>query len=281
MKKFLPLFLLFLVSFVCLATWFSGKTLAQIKQLPKAALKTSVEARVGEFYLNLEFYIAPNTSVVLTINGTFARSTVTDPKGYGYFTEVSVNKGVNHVCFDSVDVARNESLACFDINVDGSLTKKDIFLPPTLGLSRTEIAEGSSAKAHGYSMPGAKVTLYLSNGKVLTTYADPMTGYYEFTIKDLKAGIYSLYAKAELNHKQSLDPAKKLQLKSLSAWDQFIAFLKDLWNKLLKFLTNLSLGPLWLIIPILILIIILLGKLIGFNPFKKKRALHHKWWMGY
>jgi hypothetical protein len=96
-----------------------------------------------------------------------------------------------------------------------------------------------------------------------------------------------LYARAELKQKESLMPTKQLQLKSLSWWDQFIAFLKDLWDKFLKFLRDLALGPLWLIIPILISIIILLVKLMpgrfGFlrNPLRKKHPLHHKWWMGY
>ena len=159
---------------------------------------------------------------------------------------------------------------------------RNIFLSPTLGLSRNEIAEGSSAKAYGYSMPGALVTLYV-NGKLLTTYADK-TGYYEFTVKGLKAGQYSIYARAELNHKKSLEPTKKLQLKSLSVAGQAGSALKNWWDQLLKFLTNLALGPLWLLIPIIILIIILLVKLWpgGFrNPLKNQHPLHHKWWMGY
>ena len=162
---------------------------------------------------------------------------------------------------------------------------KDIFLPPTLGLSRTEIAEGGSVMGFGYSMPGALVTLYLSNGKKLTAYAN-QEGYYQFTIGGLKAGSYNLYARAEFKYKQSLEPTKKLQLKSLSGWEQFVAFLKDLWNKFLKFLKNIALGPLWFAIPILILIIILLvklwpGRFSLKNLLGKKRPLHHKWWMGY
>ena len=201
---------------------------------------------------------------------------------------VLVNSGLSKLCFDAVDFARiGESVSCLNISpVDASRTIKDIFLPPTLGLSRNEVIEGGSVTAHGYSMPGALVTLYLSNGNVLTTYAD-QTGYYQFTVKDLKAGTYNLYARAEFKQKESLMPTKKLQLKSLSWWDQLIAFLKDLWDKFLKFLRDLALGPLWLIVPILISIIILLVKLMpgrfGFlrNPLRKKYPLHHKWWMGY
>jgi hypothetical protein len=281
MKRILPLSLLLIVAIFCFT---ANSSFAQLKS-PSGSMKTNVKATVGEFYLNLAGYIAPNASIVLTIDGVFARATTADSSGNFYISDVLIKKGFSHFCLDAIDFKRiGESYTCFDIPpAQASVTMKDIFLPPTIGLSRSEIAEGATVKAFGYSMPGALVTLYLSNGKKLTTYADP-TGYYEFSVKDLKAGNYSVYARAELNHKQSVEPTKKLSLKSLSWWEQFIAFLKDLWKTLLKFLTDLALGPLWLLIPIIILIIILLVKLWpgGLpSPFRKKHALHHKWWMGY
>jgi hypothetical protein len=280
--------LLLSLSFVILCFVFAGSGFAQTINLSPGNLKTIVNATVGEFYLNLSGYIAPNASIILTLDGVFARATVADQNGNFSISEVLLKRGTTKICLDAIDFKRiGESLACFDIPpVQSSITMKDLFLPPTLGLSRNEVAEGSSVKAFGYSMPGALVTLYLSNGKVLTTYAD-QTGYYEITISGLKAGDYSMYTRAEFNHKQSLKPVNSLKLKSLSWWDQFIAFLKDLWNKFLKFLKDLALGPLWLVIPILISIIILLIKLapgrFSFlrNPLRKKRPLHHKWWMGY
>jgi hypothetical protein len=284
MRKLLPLFfgLVLFLSFAFLNSAFAQKTLL------KGSLKTTVQATVGEFSLSICGYIAPNASIVETIDGVFARATVADQNGDFCVTDVLIKRGASKICLDAIDFKRiGESIACFSIPpAQASITMKDVFLPPTLGLSRNEVAEGASVKAYGYSMPGALVTLYLSNGKVLTTYADP-TGYYEFTISGLKAGSYSLYAKAQFNHKQSLDPTNRLKLRSLSWWDQLIAFIKDLWNKFLKFLKDLALGPLWLVIPILISIIILLVKLVpgrfGFlrNPLKKKKPLHHKWWMGY
>jgi hypothetical protein len=145
-------------------------------------------------------------------------------------------------------------------------------------------------------MPGALVTLFLSNGQKLQTYAD-QTGYYEFTIKGLKAGKYNLYARAEYKNKQSLKPTKTLELRALSLWEQFIEFLKDLWEKILKFLRDLSLGPLWLVVPLLIIITTLIlriwpekftfiyqSRLIIFftDLFRKpKHHLHHDWFVGY
>jgi len=278
MKKILPTLLLSAVFFVL----FSHNVFSQSIDSPKASHTVDVEATIGDLYFNFAGYISPNASLVLIIDGVTARATVADANGNFSISGVLIKKGFSHFCVDAVDFKRlGESYTCFDIPpAEESVTMSNVFLPPTLGLARTEIVEGSPAKAYGYSMPGALVTLYI-NGKQLTTYADA-TGYYEFSVNDLKAGKYSVYARAELNQKHSLEPTKKLQLNALSWWDQFIAYLKSLWNKLLRFLTNLALGPLWLLIPIIILIIILLVKLWpGKIPFKKKHALHHKWWMGY
>jgi hypothetical protein len=325
---------------VCVLLVFCSAQTAHAQKIqPKGSLKTTIQATVGEFYLTLAGYIAPNASIVLTVDEVFARATVADRSGNFYITDTLIKRGTTKICLDAIDFKRiGESLACFNIPpVESSITIKEIFLPPTLGISRTEIAEGSNFTVFGYSMPGDLVTLYLSNGKTsattslnlsliqpafalssaqmiaagstgatsinpydtqiitnkafvdgskLTANAD-QTGYYAITIKDVRAGIYSMYAKAELNHKQSLDPVNKLKLKSLTWWEQLIAFIRDLWDKFLKFLKDLALGPLWLVIPILISIIILLVKLapgkFGFlrNPLKKKKPLHHKWWMGY
>ena len=284
MKKLLSLFFS-LVVFLSFASL--NSSLAQ-KTLPRGSLPTTVQASVGEFDLTLTGYITPNASIVLTIDGVFARATVADQNGNFYITDTLIKRGASKICLDAIDFKRiGESVTCFNIPpAQGSVTMKDIFLPPTLGLSRNQVAEGACVKSYGYSMPGALVTLYLSNGKMLTTYADK-TGYYEFTVSGLKAGNYSLYARAHFDHKQSLKPTTSLKLKSLSWWDQFIAFIKSLWDKFLKFLKDIALGPLWLIIPILILIIILLVKLLpgrfGLlrNPLRKRKPLHHKWWMGY
>jgi hypothetical protein len=173
---------------------------------------------------------------------------------------------------------------------------KEIFLPPTLGLSKNVIAEGGETLAFGYTMPGAEVTLYLSNGQKLTTFAD-QTGYYLFHIKNLKAGTYNLYARSVYNHKESLAPTKTVQLKALSLWEQIIAFIQSVLKNIQKFFSSWSLGPLWIGLPILILIIILIlkiwpekftylyqSRLIIFftRAFRRPRKpLHHAWWMGY
>jgi hypothetical protein len=247
MKRILPILLLLAAAFVSMPR----SVFSQNIVLPMAKHTVTVEATIGQFLFNISGQISPNASIVLIIDGVTARATVADANGYFSISGVLIKEGFSHFCLDAIDFKRlGESYTCFDIPpAQQSVTMKDIFLPPTLGLSRNVIAEGASVTAY--------------------------------------AGTYSLYTKATLNHKDSLLPTKRLQLKSLSWWDQLIAFLKDLWDKFLKFLRDLALGPLWLIIPILISIIILLVKLMpgkfGFlrNPFGKKHPLHHKWWMGY
>ena len=293
MKKFLPI-LLIIVS-VILFLLYTKSVLAQYK-LPKGSQSATVSGRLGDFYLNISGYIAPFASIVLYSDGIYLRATTADQFGYFTISEVLIKQGFSRFCFDAVDFKRlGESYSCMKIPpANGNVTLKNIFLPPTLGLSRTTIAAGSSAIAFGYSMPGALVTLHFGN-KTYTTYADS-TGYYQFVVQDVKAGVYELYSTATLDEKPSLDPEKKLILKSLSWWEQILEFLRNLLNKIWQFMTSLSFGPLWLAIPIIILIIILILKLwperftflyrnrltIFFTKaFRRKHPLHHKYFMGY
>jgi hypothetical protein len=128
-------------------------------------------------------------------------------------------------------------------------------------------------------MPNADVTLNI-NGKELFTTADK-EGYYQFKLTNLKAGSYSLYASATYHKKHSLSPTKKLNLKSLTWWEVFLLFIKNLWQNFLRLLTSISLGPLWLVIPIIILIIILILKIWPERFTLGKKHLHHYYLVGY
>jgi hypothetical protein len=283
MRKFLPAMLALIV----LASLISPRALAQLYQLHSGFVGTTVEASVGEYYLSLWGYVSPFASITLTFDGIFARSTVADEKGNFIISQVLIKAGLTNFCLDAIDFKRiGESYTCFTIPpaID-SVTMKDIFLPPTLGLSRTTINVGGKATAFGYTMPKATVTLHINN-QLLTTTADA-SGYYEFTIQNLAVGSYTLYATANYQQKESLVPTKKLQLQALSTEQQVSQQVGNTvgnwWDALLRFLRNWFWNPLWLAIPILILIIILIRKLWGRqlpNPFKK-HPLHHSWWMGY
>ncbi len=270
--------------------------------LPKAASDAAfnipVQAQVGQYYLNISGYISPYASVVLTIDGIFVRATVADSQGNFSISQVLIKAGFTSFCLEAVDFKRlGDSYTCFNVPpAKGNINMNNLFLPPTLGLSKNEIAAGGDALAFGYTMPGAEVTLYLSDGEKLTTTADS-TGYYIFHIKGLKAGKYNLYAQANYQQKESLKPSKTVQLKALSLWEQIIAFIQGIINNISKFFTSLALGPLWIGLPILILIIILIlklwpekftfiyqSKLVIFatKAFRRsKRPLHHAWFIGY
>lgn len=274
MKKFLSI-IIFL--FLVLSLFNPIRAYAISKQA-----SVGVSGSVGEFYLNISGFISPFASVVMTSDGVFIRATVADENGNFSISQVLIKQDFSHFCLDAVDFKRiGESFTCFSFPpANSNITMTDIFLPPTLGLSRSEIAEWADTVAFGYTMPGALVTLNINNKKLNTT-ADA-NGYYQFNLSKLKAGNYSLYTTATYHNKHSLSSEKKLKLKSLTWWEVILLFIGNLWKNFLRFLTSLSLGPLWLVIPIIILIIILIFKLWpGAVPFKKEKHLHHYYFMGY
>jgi hypothetical protein len=283
MKKILPVLFAFLVvSFFCVKD-----------HQVNASLSNNVFARVSGIHLSVSGYISPYASIVMTSNNIFFAATVADKNGDFSFPDIEINKNFPGFCLEAIDFKRiGTSYTCFNVDsTQGSIIKKDIFLPPTLGLSRTEIAENGEVTAFGYTMPLATVTVHVG-GKILTTVADN-TGYYEIKIKGIKAGRYEVYSMAVYNGVPSLTPSRKTELRALSWWEQIIAFFQELWRKLLKLLTSVYLNPLWLMLPILILIIILTikiwpdrfsfiwsNKLLSFLP-KRKKKLHHSWFIGY
>lgn len=256
--------------------------------------KVTVSASVGEYYLNVSGYVAPFASIVLTSNGVFYRATVADRDGNFSLSGIRIKVGFSGFCLLAKDYHNlGESYTCFSFPpATGDITMKDIFLPPTLGLERSEIAAGSKAKAYGYTMPLALVRLHV-NGKIYTTRADT-DGYYEVIIDNVPAGSYSLFADATYNGKDSEQPSRTLTLKALPWWMQIINWLKDLLNRIWKFLIGIPFGALWLALPFLFLIPLLIiriwperftwiysNRLVYFISGKPRRLLHHAWFVGY
>lgn len=263
---------------------------------PVGHLNVQVSAAIGQYYVSFSGFIAPFASVVLTTDNQIMRSVAADSGGYFSISQVLVKQGFDHFCFTAVDVKRlGESEACFKIPpVTGQYEKKNIFLPPTIGLFRTEINAGSNAIMWGYSMPGAVVSVHSSDGKIFTTTADK-TGYYQVTTTIEKAGSYDLYATATLNKQDSEKPTNKVTLLALTFAQSTTQAVSNWLKNLLTFLFNLPLGPLWLAVPILILIFILWRKLqnkplfptspkkaekLFFDYLFKNRKLHHHWMKG-
>lgn len=292
MKKILSI--VFIFCFIFYFGIYSVKAIA----FRNLSYNVTISASVGDYYLNLSGYIAPYASIVLTSNGTFIRATVADENGNFSISQVLIRKGFSTFCLQAIDFKRiGESYTCFNINpATGSITMSDIFLPPTLGLSRTEIAAGGTVQVFGYSMPNALVTLFLNNGKKITTYAN-QEGYYEFKLENVEAGTYQMYTRANWDEKDSLEPTKKAELRALNWWEQFVAFLEEIWDKVYKFFTSISLGPLWFGLPLIVIITTFIlkiwpekfsfvweSKLLALIPFfrrRKKKHLHHDWFIGY
>jgi len=253
-----------------------------------------VSARIGEFYLNLSGFASPFASILLSSNGVFYRSTVADANGFWAFKDILINRNFSSFCLQHIDYKNiGESTTCLNIPAaKTNIDKKDIFLPPTIGLQRSQIRAGGNAVVFGYTMPGSSVTIHLNNGKSYTVIADS-TGYYELTLKNLPAGSYELYATAVYSGKPSENPSNTVKLVALSFLEQLLVWIKDFFKWLWRLLTGLGLGPLWLILPLIPLIIYFLIKIwpekftsiynsrvfILFHPRSKK--LHHAWFVGY
>jgi hypothetical protein len=246
-----------------------------------------VSAQVGEFYLSVAGYISPYSSVVLISDGVFYRAAVADAYGNFSISQVLIRKGFSHFCLQAVDFRRlGSSETCFEVPpANGDVVMKDIFLPPTIGLQRNEISAGSDAVVFGYTMPGASVVIHLNNGESFTVTADT-NGYYEYHIKSVKAGYYTLFADATYKGKPSTKSTQTIYLKALSVSQQLSRLAGNLW----KWLTPLLSNPLWWGIPLLILITYLTfriwpekftaiyeSRVISFL-LRKRRKLHH-WWM--
>lgn len=263
----------------------------QTKKITKPPVKVS--ARIGEFYLDLTGYASPYASIILTSGGVFYRSAVADKDGLWSINDILINKNFSSFCLQHIDYKNiGESTTCLTVPpADKDITKKDIFLPPTIGLQRSEIVAGSDAVVFGYTMPGSSVTIHLKNGKSYVVTAD-INGYYELTIENLEAGVYELYATAVYNGIPSENPSNTLKLVALSWWQQILLWIKKFLQWLWNVMTGLGLGPLWLVLPLIPLIIYLLVRLWPerftfiydseiYTFFHPRRKLHHSWFVGY
>lgn len=197
---------------------------------PTPPPSTKVEAKVGDFYLNLSGLSSPFASVVLSSSGDFLASTVANSQGFFSINNVLVKKGFSGFCLLAVDFKKiGDSYTCISIPpANENVTKNNIFLPPTLGLSKSQVGMGEDVSAFGYTMPGAEVFLDFGRGIRKTVFADT-TGYYVFRIGNLPSGRYELFATSKYKELTSLSPTKKVELRSLSLWEQIISFMTTYW----------------------------------------------------
>lgn len=248
----------------------------------------------GQFNLDISGYVSPFASIIMTSNSTFVRSTVADKDGNFFISQIGVSKGFSDFCLQAVDFKRvGDSYTCFKIPpVTASTSKKDIFLPPTLALTATKIGPSGISIGFGYGMPGAKIFVHITKDSALVTTADK-DGLYRVEIKNLKPGIYYLYATSTYKNKNSEKPNKSLRLESLSAGGSINQginhVISDLFTSIVAFFSNYG----WLIIPVFILIIILISKRArdnirntisehsSFGKDEVNEYGHHRWFLGF
>lgn len=293
---FFRIFILLVIGISTFSTFTVQK--AEAVLVPSGHFPVKVSAAIGQYYISLSGFIAPYASVVLTTDGVVMRSTAADATGHFSMSQILVKQGFSHFCLDAVDVKRlGQSEACFNIPpvTRGTYDKSNIFLPPTIGLFRTEINAGDNAIIWGYSMPGALVSVHASDGSIYSATADK-EGFYQVNTKIAKAGTYELYATATYQKQNSEKPTNKVKLIALTFGEQVNKSIGNSLKNLLTFLFNLPLGPLWLAIPIIILIFILYRKLKGlpiiptteagnmkkffYERYFHPRKLHHSWMKG-
>lgn len=276
-------FLIFGVVFLIISVSSYAQTLYPEKAQSGSAV---VKASVGQYYLNITAYQSPNASVVIqTISELFLSSTTADNAGYFTFSNVLITQDFPGFCFTAVDFKRiGESRSCVEINsiVNEDLIYNDIFLPPTIGLSKKQITVGEDAQIYGYSMPFAKVDISFDDESI-TLQADEL-GYYEYIFANPPAGTYAFSSRAVLGENTSLEPKNKAILEVLTVPEKIqqdlTGFARDTEKKFP--------GALFLV-PLLIIFIALLIALIWktkpkfvyaiFDKFKKKYPMHHDYFL--
>jgi hypothetical protein len=221
-----------------------------------------------------------------TKNGVFLRSTVADSKGYFTITDVLVTDTTYGFCLQAIDFKRiGESDACIDFKgpLTSDVTYSNIFLPPTIGLSKKVINAGQDALIYGYSMPNATVSLTIE-GKTITLTTDS-SGFYQYTYKNVPAGVYRFTATGELDGKKSLPPTNNAVLEVLSLPKQLEQETTNITQNVTNTIPQDIVFFAFLALLLLIAIGILLYKLrlriwVTFIDFlRRKPKMHHDWFL--
>lgn len=267
---------------------FTGQANAQTTLFPDKAQSGSavVTATVGQFYLSIEGYQSPNASVVIqTLSEIFLNSTTADGNGYFIIPNTLITDDFPGFCFVAIDFRRiGESHSCVEIEnvITENQVYSDIFLPPTIGLSRRLITAGEDAQVYGYSMPFAQVDIDF-DGEIITMQADE-TGYYEYIFEDAPAGVYTFSSRAKLSGVDSLEPRNKAVLEVVTIQDQIrddiTGFIEDIEQRFP--------GAILLFSLLILLIALLIALLLKTKPkflyaffdfFKKRYPMHHDYFL--
>lgn len=214
--------------------FFGNYAFSQATETQSAASGINVKAQVGFNTLTVTGFITPQALLSLrTLEGRFIIDTTANAQGYFTFPVTYINENFNGFCIYAKDILTvGSSEVCFNREAPtGNIEMLDLFLPPTVSTPPSEIQRGEVVTIKGYTMPHAQVQLRINTDKVLYVNADS-NGYYSFDIENASIGNYIMYAIAVLDGRESLKPAKSLEVIVLGA-----AFAKsNLWIFILIFL---------------------------------------------
>lgn len=283
MKRVLAILLCFGIGLFLLKSTYAAVLFNNFKQ----EKRVTIGASVGNFHITISGYQSPYASIVLTTDsGTFIGSTVADSKGYFSISNALITDTATVYCLRAVDFKRlGESDTCVTLssNVTSDVTYKDIFLPPTIALSKKQINQGQDAVIYGYTMPNGIVYLNIE-GKIITITADA-TGFYTYTYKGVPAGIFRISATGELAGKKSLAPTNNVVLEALSIPKQVANNLTAVGNQIQKTVPFNLLPFLFAGLIFLIAIGFLLYKLrvrfwvIFVDFLRRRKKMHHDWFL--
>lgn len=247
----------------------------------------SVGGTVGSSSLTISGYQSPFASIVLkTSNGTFLASTTADSKGYFSISNVLINSSELTYCFLASDFKRvgiSDSCITIDGPIVGDVTKSDIFLPPTIAISKEVINAGENASIYGYTMPGASVDINI-NGKIITVTADA-TGYYSYTYENVPAGKFTISATARFNNNPSLEPKNNVILDALTVTQ----LVEETGKKVAEKVNKSVPFNFWPFILLALLLLTIIGFLLyklRFRPWvifvdfmRRRKKMHHDWFL--
>lgn len=229
-------------------------SLEAVSPIPKSS-GIKVKAQVGSFQLHVAGIATPLGVVsLLAKDKTFLISTIADEQGRFDMTPVLINEGFDGFCMSLNDqVPDRKSQICQQISPAVSNVEiRNLFLPPTLGLSSPRVNRGFSVKAVGYTMPQAQVTLTMDQGRTMYAVADS-NGYYMFDIGGLGFGEYKVSVTARYQDMESLKPETSKTINVLA----------------------LALGYTWTYWIILILLILLIILFLLWRRRKKKLEIRN------
>jgi len=230
MKKFFLCFFCFnfLIGFLLVVEKANSQVVSD-----SGSYETKISARVGEFNLNLSGIASPFASIILKENDVVLKTNVADREGKFNFKNIPIKKSFSNFCLEALDFKRSgESKACIAINpAIEDVNMDNIFLPPTIGISKKQIIGDESATVSGFSIPGSKITINFNSNdedgkkiKDIEVVADK-DGKYSYVIKSLKTGKYFLVAGAYYDKRESLPSVKSVALEAVGS--QGNAFSKD------------------------------------------------------